>query len=91
MTVSTYAQIFLVVILIYIRAKLPFSGSNMSPMRQHPIYFVAVLLFNFALAPATEGMVVFSDRTPYIYRQLKFILCLVEKLQVKGIREGAQS
>lgn len=53
-------------------------------MRQHPIYFVAVLLFNFALAPATEGMVVFSDRTPYIYRQLKFILCLVEETTSEG-------
>lgn len=84
MTVSTYAQIFLVVILLYIRAKLPFSGSNMSSMRQQPIYFVAVLLFNFALAPATEGMVVFSDRTPYIYRQLKFILCLVEETTSEG-------
>lgn len=84
MTVSTYAQMFLVVILMYIRAKLPFSGSNMSSMRQHPIYFVAVLLFNFALAPATEGMVVFSDRTPYIYRQLKFILCLVEETTSEG-------
>ena len=83
MAVSTYAQIFLVVILMQIRAKLPFSERNMSSVSQHPIYFVPVLLFIFALAKATEGIVVLflklSDCIPYIYRQLKFILCLVEE------------
>ena len=66
------------------------SGSNMSFVRQHPIYFVPVLLFIFALGPATESMVAFllklSDRIPKIHRQLRFILCLVgkKKIEVEG-------
>ena len=82
MTVNTYAQIAVVVILMYIRAEFPFSRSNMSSVRQDPIYFVPVLLFIFILAPATEGMVVFllkfCDRIFHINLKSKFILSLVK-------------
>ena len=55
----------------------------MSSVRQYPIYFVPVVLLILALAPATEGMVVFllklSGRTPYIHSHLKSILCFVKE------------
>ena len=87
MTVCTYAKIALVDILMHIRAEFPFSRSNMSSVRQDPIYFVPVFLFLFILAPATEGMVVFilkfRDHISHINRKLKFILCLVKGMKTR--------
>jgi len=84
--VSTYAQIVPVVILMHIWEQLPVSQSNMSCVRS--IHFVPVFLFVCALAPATEGMEGFlltlRDRVPYINRQLKIILCLLDKIWGRG-------
>ncbi|XP_020607555.1 uncharacterized protein LOC110046209 [Orbicella faveolata] len=55
MTLSTYAYIALVVMLMHITTKFPFSRSNMSSVRQYSIYFVPVFLIICALAPATKA------------------------------------
>ena len=93
MTVNTYAQIGLVVILMHIRAKFPFIRSNMSSVRQNSIHFVPVFLFICALAPATERiagfLLKFRDRVPHINRQLKIALFRFEEIRSGGeLEEG---
>jgi len=63
----------------------------MSSVRQHPIYFVPVFLFIFALAPATEGIIVFilSSDILSLYESPAEVYVLSTKFeQWTGIGEG---
>ena len=69
---------------MYITPKFPFSRSNMSSVRQHPIYFIPVFLFIFVLAPATEGIIVFILSSDILYPLwiASRSLCLVEEIWI---------